>query len=130
MRMGLAAVLLTVLFSPGVLAATPAERGEYIVKDVGMCADCHTPRDAQGGLIQSAWLHGAPIDFRPLHPMPFAVSAPSIAGLPAGYTPEQLVHFLETGLRPNGSPARPPMPAYRLDPDDARAVVAYLATLR
>lgn len=111
-------------------AASPVERGEYLVRSVGMCADCHTPRDSHGALIESAWLHGAPVDFRPLHPMPFAVQAPRIAGMPAGYTAASLARFLETGQKVDGSAPLPPMPPYRLTPEDAASVVAYLQTLR
>lgn len=128
MRYMVAAILLS--FASAASAATLAERGEYIVRNLGMCGDCHTPRNAKGELIQSAWLRGAPIDLRPVHPMPFAVHAPPIAGLPSGYTPAQLARFLETGVKPDGSLPRPPMPPYRMSPDDAAAVVTYLGTLR
>jgi mono/diheme cytochrome c family protein len=128
-RAMLAAVLCLAL-SRAASAATVAERGDYIVNRVGMCSDCHTPRDAHGALIRSQWLHGAHLDLRPLHPMPFASYAPSIAGLPKDFTPAQAAHFLETGALPNGSTARPPMPPYRLTPEDAQAVVEYLRTLR
>lgn len=130
MRQIIAAVLLGLASTFPAVAETPIERGEYIVRNVGMCADCHTPRDAKGVLIESAWLKGAPLDFRPLHPMPFATQAPRIAGMPSGYTPERLASFLQTGTRADGSPARPPMPGYRLSPEDAAAVVAYLRSLR
>lgn len=130
MRSMTAAILLTLASAPAASAATPVERGEYLVGNVGMCSDCHTPRDAHGALVQSALLHGAPVGFRPLHPMPFAVEAPRIAGMPDGYTPTSLARFLETGQKPDGSMARPPMPAFRLSPDDAASVVAYLRTLR
>lgn len=126
----LLAAVLCLALSPAAFAATMAERGEYIVNRVGMCADCHTPRDAQGALIRSEWLDGAQLDLRPIHPMPFASYAPPIAGLPKDFTPAQVAHLLETGYLPDGSMARPPMPPYRLTPEDARAVVEYLGTLR
>jgi mono/diheme cytochrome c family protein len=125
----LAAVLCLAL-SPAASAATLVQQGDYIVNRVGMCSDCHTPRDTNGALLRSQWLRGAQLDLRPLHPMPFASYAPLIAGLPKGFTPPQVAQFLETGVLPNGSTARPPMPPYRLTPDDARAVVEYLRTLR
>lgn len=128
MRYMVAAILLS--FASAASAATPAERGEYIVRNLGMCGDCHTPRNAKGELIESAWLRGAAIDLRPVHPMPFAVHAPPIAGLPAGYTSAQLARFLATGLKPDGSMPRLPMPPYRMSPEDAAAVVTYLETLR
>ena len=35
-----------------------------------------------------------------------------------------------TGLAPNGQPARPPMPQYKMNRADAEAVVAYLESLK
>jgi mono/diheme cytochrome c family protein len=58
----------------------------------------------------------------------WAPVAPPIAGLPS-MTAEQAARFLMHGQRPDGSMARPPMPAYRFNEDDARAVVAYLKSL-
>jgi mono/diheme cytochrome c family protein len=73
---------------------------------------------------------GAPIDFAPLHPLPvWADRSPSLAGLPSGYSEAQLATFLETGRKPNGGFARPPMPAFRMSPADAHAVAAYLRSL-
>lgn len=104
--------------------------GRYLVNHVGMCGDCHTPGPASGRLPASRRLQGALIAFRPIHPMPgWAARAPAIAGLPKGWTPAQMIHFLETGLNPEGRKARPPMPAFRLRPRDARAVTAYLESL-
>ena len=103
------------------------ERGRYIVQRVGMCGECHTPRDEKGMPIAGRELGGAPIDFKPLHPMPWANTAPEIAGLP-GWKDEQIVTFLMTG-KLDGKEANPPMPGYRLSASDARAVVAYLRSI-
>ncbi|MFQ1702226.1 c-type cytochrome [Loktanella agnita] len=35
-------------------------RGRYLVEALGHCAECHTPRNALGGLDRRAWLAGAP----------------------------------------------------------------------
>jgi cytochrome c553 len=115
---------------PAAAGAQSLARGKYIVEHVGMCVDCHTPRDPSGQPIATQHLHGAPIGFRPMHPMPFAEQAPPIAGLPAHYTPAQMATFLQTGVRPDGSMARPPMPPYRLSKDDAWSVVDYLKSLK
>ena len=40
-----------------------------------------------------------------------------------------MVKFLTTGIDPGGNKARPPMPAFRLNGDDARAVAVYLRSL-
>lgn len=105
-------------------------RGRYLVEQVGMCADCHSARDAKGMIVKETNLRGAPIGFKPLAEMPWADTAPSLAGLPSGWTKAQFVTFLGTGKRPDGSTARPPMPEYRLTKADAAAVADYLASLK
>jgi mono/diheme cytochrome c family protein len=35
-------------------------RGRYLAEALAHCAECHTPRDALGGLDRSAWMAGAP----------------------------------------------------------------------
>jgi mono/diheme cytochrome c family protein len=105
-------------------------RGEYLVKAIGQCGDCHTPFDDKGEFVQSKWLRGKKLEFAPMTPMPgWADTSPNIAGL-QGWDPAQAVRFFMTGLAPNGQPARPPMPQYRMHRADAEAVVAYLESLR
>jgi hypothetical protein len=41
-----------------------------------------------------------------------------------------MVKFLETGLDPEGHATDSHMPAYKLRPHDAEAIVAYLKTLK
>jgi len=108
------------------------ERGRYIAHRVGMCIDCHSPRDEQGRFIEDRHLTGSPLAFAPAFPVPvpWAKAAPRIAGMPADFTQEDTVHFLMTGERPNGRPPPlDPMPPYRLNRGDAEAVVAYLQSL-
>lgn len=109
--------------------AALVERGDYLVNGVVLCGDCHTPRAesaAEGGPPDlSRRLQGAPV----MVPPPLANFAPALAGRPAGYTEEQFIAFLQTGVRPDGSQPRPPMPPYRLNEEDARAVDAYIASL-
>lgn len=115
-------------------AARPAEdaalieRGRYLVSGVGLCADCHTPRNARGEFQTQLWLMGAVVGFQPTTTIPWAPVAPPIAGLPS-LTREEAMTLLMQGTRPDGSRPRPPMPEYRLAADDARAVVAYLKSL-
>jgi len=105
-------------------------RGEYLVKAIGQCADCHTPFNTMGGFVMDKWLQGKKLEFGPLIPIPiWADTSPNIAGLP-GWDTEKAVQYLMTGLGPNGQPARPPMPAYKMNRADAEAVVAYLQSLK
>jgi hypothetical protein len=41
-------------------------------------------------------------------------------------TDAQALTFLTTGKKPDGTTPRPPMPDYRFNDEDARAVLAYL----
>jgi cytochrome c553 len=101
------------------------ERGDYLVNGVVLCGDCHTPQSEPHVFDLERRLQGAPVQVPP----PLANFAPALAGGPAGYTDEQFAAFLQTGVRPDGSRPRPPMPPYRLNEEDARAVVAYIETL-
>jgi mono/diheme cytochrome c family protein len=111
-------------------AAAQVARGRYLVERTGMCADCHTPMNQKGEPIKERHLGGAPLMFKPTVPVPgWAEVAPPIAGLP-GFTDEQAVRFLTTGIGSNGKPAGPPMPAFRFNKQDATAIVAYLRSLK
>jgi mono/diheme cytochrome c family protein len=104
-------------------------RGRYLVENVGLCADCHTPRTEKGQFDRSRWMFGAALPFQPTVPMSWAPAAPPLAGLPS-MNEAQAMTFLQTGKRPDGSIARPPMPEYRFDAADAQAVVIYLKSLK
>lgn len=104
-------------------------RGEYLVKGLAGCGDCHTPMNEKGEPVMDEWLHGTKLFFGPLVPIPnWASSSVNIAGLP-GWDEKKAVELLMTGLSPNGQPPRPPMPQYRMNKEDAEAVVAYLKSL-
>ncbi|MGC2111475.1 MAG: c-type cytochrome [Candidatus Korobacteraceae bacterium] len=105
-------------------------RGEYLVKSIGQCGDCHTPMNDHGEYVMDKWLQGTKLDFAPLAPVPnWADASPNIAGL-IGWDQEKAIQFFMTGLAPNGQPARPPMPEYKMNRADAEAVVAYLRSLK
>ena len=116
-------------------AATPAanqggiDRGKYLVENVGMCEECHTPRDSAGNLDESRRLQGAAIWIMPVHHMlNWAMRAPALAGLP-GFTDAEAETVLEQGVGPNGLPIQPPMHIYHMTPADAQAIVAYLRSM-
>jgi mono/diheme cytochrome c family protein len=104
-------------------------RGKYLVDDVAMCTECHTPRDSEGNLQPQAYLQGAPIWIVPTKHIPdWAQYAPVLAGLPS-YTDQQMENVLEHGIGLNGGAIRPPMHIYHMTPDDAKAIIAYLKSL-
>lgn len=104
------------------------QRGEYLVTAIGGCNDCHTPMTPQGPDMSRS-LQGAPLIVAPKIDIPWAPIAPALAGGPANYTEEQFISFLQTGVRPDGSHPLPPMPAFRFNEEDARAVNAYIRSV-
>jgi mono/diheme cytochrome c family protein len=104
-------------------------RGKYIVEDVAMCAQCHTPRDSNGELERGKWLEGASLWLQPSRPTSdWPLKAPRIAGNPPG-SDADMIKLLTTGLWQDNKPLRPPMPQFRMTQQDAAAVVAYLKSL-
>ncbi len=125
------------LFAVGVLQSgcdlkcetgDPVSRGEHLVTKVAMCQDCHSPRLEDGQFDPEGWLTGAVLGFEPSMEMPWSPVAPPIAGLPT-LTDEEALTFLTTGVLPDGRRPLPPMPEYRLTPDEAGDVIAYLKSL-
>ena len=108
--------------------AAQVARGKYLVENIGMCADCHTPMTEKGPDM-SKHLQGATLPFKPTVPVPnWADRSIHLAGL-KGWSDAEAVKFLTTGIDPNGKNARPPMPAYRYNQKDAQAIVSYLRSL-
>jgi len=105
------------------------ERGKYLVENVAMCTECHTPRLPNGELDHSRWLQGAEVWITPVHPDPnWAMRAPGLAGL-QGFTDEQAEEVLEHGVGPNGLPIQRPMHIYHMNHEDAMSIIAYLKSL-
>jgi mono/diheme cytochrome c family protein len=105
-------------------------RGEYIVNNVAVCSQCHTPRDGQGRLEKSHWLEGASLWLQSAEATEnWPQYAPRIAGALPG-TEEEMVTLLTTGVWKNGTSLRPPMPQFRMNKQDAEAVVAYLKSVK
>ncbi len=105
------------------------DRGRYLVEDVAMCEECHTPRDTGGNLDESRRLQGAQIWIMPVHANSnWAMNAPPLAGF-GEYTDEQGEAVLEKGVGPNGVAIRQPMHIYHMNHADAQAIIAYLRSL-
>ena len=109
--------------------ASEVARGKYLVENVAMCVECHTPRNERGELKHDAWLHGAPIWIRPVAKIPnWADHAPALAGFPS-LSEEEGERVLEKGTGPEGEELRPPMHIYHMNHADAKAIIAYLKSL-
>ncbi len=100
------------------------ERGRYLVEALGHCGECHTPRDALGGLETAAWLSGAP--------------NPTGQGRIPGLTPAELdwseldiAEYLRSGFTPDYDSAGGEMVEVientsKLSDADRAAIAAYL----
>ena len=105
-------------------------RGKYIVEDLSRCGQCHTPRDNQGNADRTHWLQGAPVWLKSAEPTEdWPLQAPRIAGVLPG-TDDEMVKLLTTGIWKTGTYLRQPMPQFRMTPQDAQAVVAYLKSVQ
>jgi hypothetical protein len=104
------------------------EHGRYLVERVVMCFECHSTRDAQGNIVPSTRFMGGPMPVRPPWVSDWPVNIPRIAGLP-GYTDALAIRLLTQGaIKRDGTQLRLPMPRFRMTPQDAADVVAYLRT--
>lgn len=106
------------------------ERGRMLVEGAGHCGECHSPRDAFGGIDTSRWLAGAP-------------SLEGKGRVP-GITPQDedfgewsagdIAYYLETGFTPDFDVVGGSMVAVQenmamLDAEDRNAIAAYLKSL-
>ncbi len=106
-------------------AATPqVERGRYIAEALAHCGECHTARNALGGLKTAAWLGGS------VDPISKA-KMPNITPGALKWSAEQILAYLTTGFTPEFDTVGGPMTHVvdnmaRLPESDRMAVVAYL----
>jgi len=113
--------------APTSAPAANIEHGRYIVERVVMCYECHSARDPQGNIVTGTRFKGGPM--RPPWRSDWPLQIPRIAGLP-GYTDEEAMRLLTQGaIKRDGTQLRYPMPRFRMTPQDAADVIAYLRTL-
>lgn len=101
-----------------------AARGRYIVEALAHCGECHTPRNALGGLETGRWLAGAP------NPSGQG-SIPNITPAKLGWSEAEIVEYLTTGFTPEfdsvgGHMAHVVENMARLPQAEREAVAAYL----
>jgi mono/diheme cytochrome c family protein len=80
-------------------------RGEYLVRALGHCGECHTPRSAMTMAVDnSRFLAGNPKKTGPEGQAAPNITPDKATGV-GDWTEEQLVTYLETGDRPDGDVA-------------------------
>jgi len=100
------------------------ERGRYLSEALAHCAECHTPRNALGGLDHGRWLQGAP--------NPAGTGrVPAIAGEGFDWTAFDISAYLETGLTPDfdvvgGTMAAVVRSLQQLEKPELDAIAAYI----
>jgi hypothetical protein len=111
--------------------------GEYIVKHVDACGDCHSERLPTGAIDPAFFLAGnaAFADLDPGNPAVGLVPAPNLTQLAAeGWTAGDVKNAFQNGERPDnrGGGLFPIMPYFvfhNMAPADADAVAAYILSL-
>jgi mono/diheme cytochrome c family protein len=108
-------------------ASDSVRRGQYLVEGPGHCGECHTPRDALGGLNTDLWLAGAP---NPEGRGSFPNITPHEDGI-ADWAESDLVYAFESGFKPDfdtlgGRMAAVQKELSQLPEDDLQAIAAYL----
>lgn len=103
---------------------TAETRGRYIAEALAHCGECHTPRNALGGLDRSRWLAGAP------NPSGQG-TIPNITPAALTWSEPEIVEYLTSGFTPEfdsvgGHMAHVVENMARLPESDRQAVAAYL----
>ena len=121
-----ASIMITTLAANLSHADPLIDRGEYLVKGIIGCGDCHTAHTKppspflSGGFRQSGGQAITP-----------NITPDPDTGI-GRWTDEQIVFAIRNGKRPDGTTIGPPMPIQfyaGISDDDAKAIVAYLRTV-
>jgi len=115
-------------FKPDPAKDAAWDRGAYLVNGPGHCAECHSPRNALGGIVKGQRFAGGPD--------PSGEGwVPNITqyGL-SSWSKEQIAKLLETGDLPDGDSVGGEMGKVvgntsKLSPQDRNAIAAYIKSL-
>jgi mono/diheme cytochrome c family protein len=121
---------------PAPARATPVARGEYLVKTVAGCGDCHTPSDDKGAPLPGLEFAGGGIFHDPTPGANMkAVFSANITPDPSGISHYDEAYFLQT-LHTGQIPGRTlsnimPFSSFKnLTEDDLKDIFAYIKTLK
>jgi len=114
-------------FKPDPTKSEMWNRGAYLVESLGHCSACHSPRNALGAEISSAYLAGGLVEGWEAPPLT------SLSSAPIPWSEDELYVYLRTGeSRFHGTAAGPMAPIVRdlsaLPDQDIRAMAVYLAS--
>ena len=117
-------------FSPDPSRDAVLNRGAYLVEGPGHCAECHSPRDALGGIVPERRFAGGP---NPEGEGWVPNITPHEDGL-AAWSPGDIAYMLESGFTPEydsvgSSMADVVANTARLSAEDRTAMAAYLKAL-
>lgn len=111
------------------------ERGRYLAKHVTVCLDCHSQRDwnkFSGPIVPGTEGMGGEIyDHKFGLPGSFVAKNITPHNL-QNWTDSEIYRLITTGITKEGEPIFPfmPYPYYRkMDPEDTKAIIAYIRTL-
>ena len=115
-------------FQPDPTKSAEWNRGAYLVNGPGHCAECHSPRNALGGIVASQRFAGGP--------NPAGEGwIPNITQKGVGdYSEKDIAYLLETGTLPDGDSAGGQMAEVvrttaQLSPQDRAAIAMYIKSL-
>jgi mono/diheme cytochrome c family protein len=122
--------------SEGPFVADPSKsaqfnRGAYLVNGPGHCAECHSPRNLLGGIIDSQRFAGGSPDGTEWAPN---ITPVGLHGSDETWSEKDIASFLEDGMTPSGDFAGGTMAEVirntsLLAADDRNAIAAYIAAL-
>ena len=102
-------------------------RGRYLAEGLSHCGECHTPRNALGGLNRDAWLSGAP------NPSGKG-TIPNITPAKLNWSEADLIEYFTSGFTPEydsagGEMAEVVSNLAQLPQSDRAAIAAYLKAI-
>src|SRR5712672_4039129 len=115
-------------FTPDSARPPQWNRGAYLVNSLGHCAECHSPRNLLGGIVEKQRIAGGPNQEGEGR-----VPTTTQKRL-AEWSAKDIAYFLETGQTPDGdtaggSMARVIRNTSQLSPEDRAAIAAYIRSL-
>ena len=118
-------------FAPDPSKSTQYNRGAYLVNGPGHCAECHSPRNILGGIIESQRFAGGSPDGTEWAPN---ITPAGLHGGDEDWSEKDISSFLEDGMTPSGDFAGGAMAEVirntsLLVSEDREAIAAYVAAL-